>query len=285
LCETRFPRLRDIAAVPVSELVALAAALLVTGVVAGLLAGIFGVGGGGVIVPVLYQTLEILGFPASVTMHVAVGSSLAFIIPTSIRSFQAHRARGAVDMDLLRGWIVPVPLGVIAASLVAAMVNGAGMRAIFAAIAFLIGVRLLFNRDAWRLKGELPFGWVRWAAGFVIGLLSALMGVGGGVMANTFMTIYGRPIHQAIATSAGVGVLIAVPGTLGYIFAGWGAEGLPPFSIGYVNLLAVAIVMPLSFFMAPVGVRIAHALSKRQLETSFGIFLVVMAGRFAWSLI
>jgi uncharacterized membrane protein YfcA len=111
------------------------------------------------------------------------------------------------------------------------------------------------------------------------------MGVGGGVMANTFMTVFGRPIHQAVATASGVGVLIAIPGTLGYVAAGWSAADLPPFSLGYVNLLAVAIVMPLSFFMAPLGVRIAHALSKRQLEVSFGIYLMIMAARFAWSLI
>ncbi len=255
-----------------------------TGIVAGLLAGIFGIGGGGVIVPVLYQALVILDFPASVTMHVAVGSSLAFIIPTSIRSFQAHRARGAVDMAILRSWIVVVPLGVVAASLVAAMVSGWGMRAIFAAIALLVGVRLLFNRDTWRLRGEVPGGGIRWAVGFLIGLLSTLMGVGGGIMANTFMTVYGRPIHQAVATASGVGVLIAIPGTLGYVAAGWGAEGLPPFSLGYVNLLAVGIIMPLSFFMAPIGVNIAHALSKRQLEVSFGLYLMVMAARFIWSL-
>jgi uncharacterized membrane protein YfcA len=269
---------------PAAELVGLAIALAVTGVIAGLLAGIFGIGGGGVVVPVLYQALVMLGFPTSVTMHVAVGSSLAFIIPTSIRSFQAHKARGAVDMAILESWVIAVPAGVVAASSVAALVSGAGMRAIFAAIAFVVGFRLLFNREAWRLRGDVPGGAIRWAAGFLIGLLSALMGVGGGIMANTFMTVYGRPIHQAVATASGVGVLIAIPGTLGYIAAGWGAEGLPPFSLGYVNLLAVAIVMPLSLFMAPLGVRIAHALSKRQLEASFGAFLLVMAGRFAWSL-
>lgn len=273
------------ASIPAAELIALAAALAVTGVIAGLLAGIFGIGGGGVIVPVLYQALVTLDFPNSVTMHVAVGSSLAFIIPTSIRSFQAHRARGAVDMAILRSWVISVPLGVVAASAIAALVSGAGMRAIFAVIAFLVGVRLILNRESWRLPGEVPGGFVRAAVGFAVGLLSTLMGVGGGIMANTFMTLYGRPIHQAVATASGVGVLIAIPGTLGYMAAGWGAAGLPPFSIGYVNLLAVAIVMPLSFFVAPIGVRIAHALSKRQLELSFGLFLMVIAGRFAWSLL
>ena len=271
--------------VPLYELITLAAALAVTGVVAGLLAGIFGIGGGGIIVPVLYQALAVLGFSSAVTMHVAVGSSLAFIVPTSIRSFQAHRARGAVDMSLLKSWLIPVPLGVVAASYVAARVSGAEMRAIFAAIAFIVGLRLLFNRESWRLGDDMPGEAVRAVAGFVIGFLSALMGIGGGVMASTFMTVYGRPIHQAVATAAGVGVLIAIPGTLGYILAGWRADDLPPFSLGYVNLLAVAIILPLSYFMAPLGVRIAHALSKRQLEVSFGLFLMLMAARFAYSLL
>jgi uncharacterized membrane protein YfcA len=159
------------------------------------------------------------------------------------------------------------------------------MRAIFAAVAFVVGVRLVFNRESWRLPGDVPRGPLGAVVGFVIGLLSALMGIGGGIMANTFMTLYGRPIHQAVATASGVGVLIAVPGTLGYVWAGWGEAGLPPFSLGYVNLLAIAIVMPLSYFVAPIGVRIAHALSKRQLETSFGIFVLAMSARFAWSLL
>jgi uncharacterized protein len=274
-----------IESVPLSELVGLAAALAATGIVAGLLAGIFGIGGGGIIVPVLYQALAALGFSSAVTMHVAVGSALAFIIPTSIRSFQAHRARGAVDMEILKSWLIPVPLGVVAASYVAAKVSGAELRAIFAAIALLVGLRLLFNRETWRLGDDVPGGPIRAATGFVIGFLSTLMGVGGGVMASSFMTVYGRPIHQAVATSAGVGVLIAIPGTLGYILAGWAAEDLPPFSLGYVNLLAVAIILPLSYFMAPLGVRIAHALSKRQLEVSFGLFLMLMSARFTYSLL
>jgi uncharacterized membrane protein YfcA len=268
-----------------AELASLALALVATGLVAGLLAGIFGVGGGAVTVPVMYQALGALGFSEAVTMHVALGSSLAIIIPTSIRSFQAHKARGAVDMAILKSWLIPMPLAVFAASFVAASVSGAGLRAIFAAIAFVIALRLLFNRQTWRLGDEVPDGAIRALVGGGVGFLSTLMGVGGGVLSNTFMTVYGRPIHQAVATASGVGVLIAVPGTLGYMAAGWGAPGLPPLSIGYVNLLGVAIVMPLSLLMAPLGVRIAHALSKRQLEVAFGIFLMLMSARFAYSLL
>ncbi len=268
-----------------SELVSLALALAATGLVAGLLAGIFGVGGGGVIVPVMYQALGALGFSEAVTMHVALGSSLAIIIPTSIRSYQAHKARGAVDMEILRSWLIPMPLGVAAASLIAASVSGAQLRGIFAAIAFIVALRLLFSRGGWRLGNDVPGGAVRALVGGGVAFLSTLMGVGGGVLSNTFMTVYGRSIHQAVATASGVGVLIAVPGTLGYMAAGWGAPGLPPFSIGYVNLLGVAIVMPLSLLMAPIGVRFAHALSKRQLETGFGLFLMLIAARFAYSLL
>jgi uncharacterized membrane protein YfcA len=271
--------------VSLAEIASLVVALAATGLVAGLLAGIFGVGGGGVIVPVMYQALGSLGFPESVTMHVALGTAIAVIVPTSIRSFLAHKARGAVDMSILYSWLVPLPLGVALASWVAAVVSGAGLRAIFAAIALVVALRLIFNRESWRMGDEVPGGPVRALVGAAIGFLSALMGVGGGVLSNTFMTLYGRPIHQAVATASGVGILIAIPGTLGYMAAGWGADDLPPFSIGYVNLLGVAIIMPLSFAMAPIGVRIAHALSKRQLETAFGIFLMLMSARFAWTLL
>jgi len=268
-----------------SELTGLALALAATGLVAGLLAGIFGIGGGGVIVPVMYQALGSLGFSPAVTMHVALGTALAVIVPTSIRSFRGHFARGAVDTAMLRSWVIPVPVGVALASLVAASVSGAGLRAIFAAVAFLVAMRLIFNRETWRLGAEIPRGAVRPLAGAAIGFLSTLMGVGGGVLSNTFMTVYGRPIHQAVATASGVGILIAIPGTLGYMAAGWDAAGLPPFSLGYVNLLGVAIIMPLSLLMAPLGVRIAHAASKRQLELGFGIFLLLMSARFAFSVL
>jgi uncharacterized membrane protein YfcA len=272
-------------AITASDLAGLALALAATGLVAGLLAGIFGIGGGGVIVPVMYQALGILGFSPSVTMHVALGSALAIIVPTSISSFRAHLARGAVDMAVIRSWLVPVPAGVVLASLVAASTSGAGLRAIFAVIAFIVALRLIFNRPRWQLGSEVPCGRIRAFVGAAIGFLSTLMGIGGGVLTNTFMTLFGRPMHQAVATAAGVGVLIAIPGTLGYVAAGWDAEGLPPFSLGYANLLGVAIVMPLSLLMAPLGVRLAHAMSKRQLEVGFGIFLLLMSARFAYSVV
>lgn len=268
----------------VQELLVFAALTAFGGVVSGLLAGVFGIGGGAVLVPVFYQVLGEFGVDDAVRMHVAVGTSLAIIIPTSLRSFQAHKARGAVDMDLLRSFLIPVPIGVILASVTAAYISSSGLRIIFALITVLIGLKLLFNRDSWKLKGEMPTGFGRNIIGVVIGYFSTLMGVGGGVMNNTFMTLYGRPMHQAVATSSGIGVLIAIPGTIGYIWAGWGDQGLPLLSTGFVNWIAFALIIPIAMVITPYGVKIAHSLKKRHLEIAFGLFCLAVSVRFFASL-
>jgi uncharacterized membrane protein YfcA len=263
---------------------ALAAATVVAGAASGLLAGLFGIGGGAVIVPVLYQALTFLGIDESVRMHVSVGTSIGVIVPTSIRSFLAHRQRGAVDIALLRSWLVPVPLGAALAAIVAAAISGAGLRAIFAVLSVVFGLRLIFAKETWRIGGKLPGEPVRGLVGVVIGFVSTLMGIGGGILNNTFMTLFGRTMHQAVATSAGVGVLVSVPAIVGYVLAGWGNPALPAFSAGYVNLLALALLIPVSVLTAPIGVRLAHRLSRRQLEIGFGLFLLAVAARFILSL-
>ena len=268
-----------------NELIGLAVAMVASGAVAGLLAGLFGVGGGAVLVPVLYQFLTFLGVDEAIRMHLSVGTSLAIIVPTSIRSFLSHRKRGAVDLGLLRSWLIPIPVGVVLAAIVAAYVSGDLLRLVFASIVAVIGLKLLFNRESWRLGSDIPGNPVRAISGFLIGFFSALMGIGGGVMNNTFMTLFGRPMHQAVATSSGTGIMIAIPGVIGMIWAGWGSVGLPPFSVGYVNLIGVALVIPVTIAIAPLGVRIAHHLPKRRLEVLFGLFLLVVAARFAISLI
>ena len=269
---------------PVWEILAFAAAIGAAGAVAGLRAGVFGIGGGAILVPVFYQVLGLLGVDESVRMHISVGTSLAIIVPTSLRSFQAHHARGVVDMDLLKSLVVPVPVGVILASLVAAYLSSEELRAVFAIIALVMALRLLFNRDSWRLGTEIPGNPARAIIGVVMGFFSTLMGIGGGIMNNTFMSLYGRPMHQAVATSSGVGALIAVPGTVGYIAAGWGNPLLPIGSTGYVNWIAFAAIIPVAMVVTPLGVRIAHAMEKRQLEIGFGIFCLFVAIRFMISL-
>lgn len=269
---------------PVSELLIFASALVIAGAAAGLLAGLFGVGGGAILVPVFYQVYGLLGVPDSVRTHVAVGTSLAVIVPTSIRSFSAHRRRGAVDMDILKSWAVWVPLGTILASVVAAHVSGAFLRVIFMALAMLIAFKMVFNREHWRFGTVMPRGPVNAVAGGTIGLLSGMMGVGGGTLSNLWMTLWNRTVHQSVATSSGVGVLISVPGLFGYVWAGWGASGLPPFSTGFINWITVALVIPVSLLVAPLGVRLAHAMTRRQLEVGFGAFLLVVSLRFLVSL-
>ena len=266
------------------ELAPFIVAAIAAGAVSGLLAGVFGIGGGAVLVPVFYQVLGILGVDEAVRMHLAVGTSLAIIIPTSIRSFSGHRAKGLVDMELLRSFYVVVPVGVVLASVTAAYISSEGLRIVFAVITLLVAFRLLFNRESWRIGADIPKNPARGVIGLVIGYFSTLMGVGGGVMNNTFMTLYGRPMHQAVATSSGVGVLIAIPGTVGYIWAGWGNPLLPIASTGYINWFAVAMIIPVALIVTPYGVRIAHAVSKRQLEIGFGLVCVFVSARFFWSL-
>ena len=269
---------------PFGEIAVFALAIAASGVVSGLMAGVFGIGGGAVLVPVFYQVFGLLEVDEAVRMHLAVGSSLAIIIPTSLRSFTSHRARGAVDMELLRSFYLPIPVGVVLASLTAALITSEGLRIIFAVITLVVALRLLFNRESWRIGTEIPGNPGRSIIGVVIGYFSTLMGIGGGVMNNTFMTLYGRPMHEAVATSSGVGVMIAIPGTIGYVWAGWGAVGLPLGSTGFVNWIAVAIIIPIALVVTPWGVRLAHALSKRQLEIAFGLFCVFVSARFFWSL-
>ncbi len=265
---------------PLGELATLAASIAVAGLIVGVLAGLFGVGGGAVIVPVLYQVLLIQDFDPDIRMHVAIGSSLGVIIPTAIRSFLAHKRRGAVDMVLLKRWSPWIIVGVAIGAAIADLVSGEEMKIIFAVLIMLLGLRLVIGtRDA-RL-GSGAFGLpVLAGSGLLIGASSSLMGIGGGTLATTFQTLYGRPLLQSIATSSGVGVLIAIPGAIGFIIAGWGEPGLPPLSLGFVNLPAILFMVPLSILAAPLGVALAHRLSKRTLELSFGIFLLVVGSRF-----
>ncbi len=275
-----------------SELVELVVLLLVTGAAAGFLAGIFGIGGGAVLVPVLYECFRIAGVPLDARMPLCVGTSLAIIIPTSIRSWRAHQARGSVDMDILKRWAIPVLIGVIVGSVIARYAPERLFKFVFVAVAWSAAARLLFGREDWRLGKDLPTGFFMRAYGAIIGLLSTLMGIGGGLFANLVMTLYGRPIHQAIGTSAGLAVLISIPGALGYIYAGWPAAArFPevaalqlPFAVGYISLIGAALVMPTSLLVAPLGVKVAHLLSKRQLEVAFGLYLVTVSMRFVISL-
>jgi uncharacterized membrane protein YfcA len=282
-----------IAGLDVSELVELALLLIAVGALSGFLAGVFGIGGGAILVPVFYECFRLAGVPLEVRMPLCIGTSLAIIIPTSIRSYMAHRARGAVDMEVIKSWWLVVLAGVIAGSVTARYAPERLFKIVFVLVAYSAAARLIFARETWKLGDDLPKGLLMKAFGFFVGLLSTLMGIGGGLFANLLMTFYGRPIHQAVATSAALAVLISIPGALGYVYAGWPAAAhYPqvaalqlPFALGYVSLIGALLVMPTSLLTAGLGVRVAHALSKRTLEIAFGCYLLIVGSRFVLSLI
>ena len=270
---------------PAGELALLVGMLLAGGVVMGLLAGLLGVGGGGIMVPILYELFSAVGVDEAVRMHLCVGTTLAVIVPTSLRSYHSHRARGAVDAGILRSMVGPVVLGVVIGTLVARFSDKTVMTAIWAGAAALISLKMYVGRESWWLGDEIPGHPWRGLYGVFIGTISTLMSIGGGAFVTMMMTLYGRSIHQAVATSSGFGPMIAIPGTLGFIWAGWSASGLPPGSLGYVSLLSAVVIVPASVLAAPWGVRLAHGFSRRTLELAFATFLAVVAARFLFSLV
>lgn len=275
-----------LAGIPLDDLVFMIAALLAAGALTGILAGIFGVGGGAIIVPVLYEVFRAIGVAEEVLAPLCVGTSLAIIIPTSLRSFKAHRARGLVDLQILKTWAIPVIIGVVAGSVVARFAPAALFKLVFVVVAVTSALCLLLGADKWKLGEEMPGKVLMSVYGGLIGVLSALMGIGGGLLSGLFMTFHGRPIHQAVATSSGLGVLVSIPGALGFIYAGWPKmDILPPLSLGYVSFIGFLLFVPTSIWAAPIGARLAHRLSKRKLEITFGLFLLAVAGRFLWSLL
>jgi uncharacterized protein len=267
--------------IPIGELTILAAAVAGGGVVTGIMAGLFGIGGGAVIVPVLYEVFGAFGVAEDIRMQLCVGTSLAIIVPTTFRSYQTHRARGAVLADIVHAWWLPAVVGVGTGALIAAVSPGWVFQLTFVVIATIIAVRLIVGRDDWRIADDLPKGPGLRAYGFCVGLASALMGVSGGSVSNMILTLHGKSIHSAVATSAGLGVPITIAGTIGFMLAGLPKQGLmPPLSIGFVSLIGFVLMAPISSFTASYGARLAHALPKRWLEIGFAIFLIAVSVRF-----
>jgi len=275
-----------IAGVSYAELAWLAAIIVAGGVLAGFLSGLFGIGGGAIIVPVLYEVFRVAGVPDEIRMQLCIGTSLAIIVPTTTRAYLAHRKRGAVMPDVLRIWMVPMVIGVGAGALLAAFAPQALFKIAFVLLGAIIAARLLLGGDKWRLGSDLPGRAGMIAYGLGIGLAGSLMGVSGGSMSTMVLTLYGKPIHAAVGTAAGLGVPLTIAGTIGYVIAGLPQQELtPPLSLGFVSLIGVALMAPVSSFVAIFGVKVAHALPRRQLEIAFGIFLLLVSIRFIASLI
>ena len=260
--------------------------MIAAGIVTGLLAGVFGIGGGAVIVPVLFELFRVYHVSDAVRMQLCVGTSLAIIVPTTIRSYLTHREKGLVVPEVMRLWGVPAVVGVVIGSVAAAFAPPGLFKIVFAVVVTLIAAKLLFDRDGWVVADELPGRAGMAGYGFVVGLASSLMGISGGSIVTIILTLHGKTIHQSVATAAGIGVPITIAGTIGYSLAGLPHQAeLPPLSIGYVSVIGVLLIAPISSYVAPFGARLAHRLSRRTLEIGFGLFLLAAALRFAFSLI
>ncbi|MXN65595.1 TSUP family transporter [Stappia sp. GBMRC 2046] len=257
----------------IGSLLILGIALLATGVIAGIIAGLLGVGGGIVIVPVLYHMLTALGVGENVVMHVAVGTSLATILATGTSSALAHYKRGSVDLDLLKRWCIPIAVGVIAGTIIGGNVSGMVLSLIFATVALLVAINMIFRKDGIALAGQLPGTPLKELLGLLIGGISVMMGIGGGTLSVPILTLFSYPIRKAVGTASAIGLIIAVPGTIGAIYYGLGVEGRPSWSLGYVNLIGFLLIIPASTLSAPWGARIAHAINPRALKIVFALFL------------
>ena len=267
--------------IPIGELAILAAAVAGGGIVTGIMAGLFGIGGGAVIVPVLYEVFGAFGVAEDIRMQLCIGTSLAIIAPTTLRSYFTHRSKNLGLDEVVRKWTLPDIAGVATGAAVAAVAPAVVFKMAFAGIAGVIAIKLLFGRESWRISDDLPRGATLRLFGYVIGLSSSLMGVSGGSVANMIMMLYGKTIHTAVATSAGLGVPIAIVGTIGFMLAGLPHQSLmPPLSIGYVSLVGFAVMAPVSSYVAGFGAQLAHKMPRRRLEVVFGLFLAVMAARF-----
>jgi uncharacterized membrane protein YfcA len=270
---------------PIEQIVLLALWIAGAGILVGILAGLFGIGGGAIIVPVLYEVFRVLGVPEDVRMQLCIGTSLAIIVPTTVSSYLGHKKKGAVIVDLVRIWALPAVAGVAIGSVTASYAPSAVFKIAFVIFAAFIAARMLFGSERWSLGKELPGRSLLALYGFITGLFSSLVGVSGGALSNAVLTLYGRPMQQAVATSAGVGVPITIAGAIGYMVAGWRHMAvLPPLSIGFVSLIGLVLMAPVSSFMTRYGVRLAHWLPRRQLEIGFGIFLAIVSLRFLVSL-
>lgn len=252
------------------------ALLSVIGAIAGVLAGLLGVGGGVVLVLAFFYTFQSLGYDSPHLMQMCLATSLATIIVTSVRSVLSHNKRGAVDWDILRSWAPGIAVGAVLGVLLVAQLRSTTLQLIFGVLALIVGLYMGFGRPSWRIGAAMPAGMTRAVISPVVGFLSVLMGIGGGSFGVPLMTLYGVPIHRAVATAAGFGVLIAVPSVIGFLLMDV-AGPVPPLTIGAVNFVAFGIVIAMTLITTPIGVKLAHSMDPAPLKRVFAVFLVLVA--------
>ncbi|GLQ06675.1 sulfite exporter TauE/SafE family protein [Sneathiella chinensis] len=269
----------------ISLLLGLVLVLIGTGIFGGILAGLLGVGGGIVIVPVLYNTLPYFGVGDDIRMHIAVGTSLATIILTSISSARSHYKKGSIDVDLLKRWGPFIFLGVLGGTALASVANAAVLTGVFAVLALVVAANMAFRPADVHISNQLPRSPLKEAIAVFIGWFSAMMGIGGGTFTVPILTLFNYPIRLAVGTASAIGLIIAVPGTIGFLISGFSVPDLPPGNIGYVNILGFLIIVPMTMLFAPVGVHIAHSINTNALKKAFAFFLFLTSVRMFYSLL
>lgn len=256
--------------------------LALTGLVSGVAAGLLGIGGGAIIVPALATALQLMGYPGDVVQHVAVGTSLAIIIPTGLSSARSHDRRGAVDREVLKLWAPVIVISTFLGGLIAGLFSGAVLRIVFGVVALFIAANIVLPFQE-RLMG--PLGGSKLThrlSAAVVGFLSALMGVGGGSLSVPTLHAFGADMHKAVGTGAAIGVFIALSGTAGFIISGWSVDGRPPLSLGYINLPALVLIGGMAALTAPFGAALAHRLKQRTLKLAFAAFLTFVGLNMIW---
>ena len=252
----------------------LLALLLVIGAATGVIAGLLGVGGGIVLVPCFFYLFGQLGYASDHLMQVCIGTSAATIVVTSIRSVLLHNKKGAVDWPMLRLWAPWLVLGAVLGVVAAYGLKNTALQAIFGGLAMVAGLYMALGRADWRLGAEMPGQPLAGAQAVTLAFFSTLMGIGGGTFGVPLMTLYAKPIHRAVATASGFGVLISVPSLLGFLFLN--VPDAPPLTVGAVNLPAFAIVIPMTLLTTPCGVRLAHAMNPAPLKRAFAVFITLV---------
>lgn len=259
--------------------------LIVMGGLAGVMAGLLGIGGGALIVPVLVFVFEAHRVNPDVIMQVALGTSMATIVFTALSSVLAHQRRGAVEWSIFRAITPGIVVGSLAGAAIVHWLPGRTLRVLFVIFMFLLAIQMSRGTMATAAhRRRFPGKGVTAGVGVVIGMLSAFFGIGGGSMSVPFMTWNGVPARTAIATSAAIGFPIALSAAIGFIVAGWNVPDRPPWSLGYVALPAFAGIVAASTVAAPFGARLAHRLSETTLRRIFALFVALLGLRMLWTL-
>ncbi|GAB5446197.1 sulfite exporter TauE/SafE family protein [Gymnodinialimonas sp.] len=260
-----------------AEFLPMLALILAIGALSGVIAGLLGVGGGIVLVPAFFFAFEGLGYATDGLMQICLATSLATIVVTSVRSVIGHHKKGAVDWAILRAWGPGIAIGSALGVVAASGLRNEVLMGIFGVLGLSVGLYMAFGRAEWRLGAQMPGRVGTVATSPVLGFLSVLMGIGGGSFGVPLMTLFSVPIHRAVATAAGFGVLIGVPAVIGFLLTSAEGAGRPPFTLGQVNLVAFVAVIAMTLVTTPLGVKLAHAMDPKPLKRIFAVFIMVMA--------